>query len=39
MFECMVEMLIGLIETIPYLIGLFLSFNFIGDLLFNRSRI
>lgn len=34
MFECMVEMLIGLIETIPYLIGLYICFGFIGSLLF-----
>ena len=36
MFECIETMLIQLIDCVPYLIGLFLIFEFIGSLLFNK---
>lgn len=36
MFECMETMLLQLIDCIPEMIGLFLIFNFIGSLLFDR---
>lgn len=36
MFECMQTMLLQLIDCMPGLIGLFLIFNFIGELLFGK---
>lgn len=36
MFECMQTMLLQLIDCIPGLIGLFVLFNLIGSLLFDK---
>lgn len=36
MFECIETMLIQLIDLVPGLIALFLVFNFIGSLLFDK---
>lgn len=36
MFECMIQMLIQLIECIPVLFGVYLIFVFLKDLLFRE---
>lgn len=36
MMECMIQMLIQLIECIPALLGIYLIFNFAGSLLFKE---
>ena len=36
MFECMEQMLVQFIECIPTLLGLYLIFNFTGNLLFKE---
>lgn len=38
MFECVELMITQLIDCVPYFIGLFLIFNFIGSLLFGKDR-
>lgn len=37
MFEIIEEMLIKLVDYIPYLFGLYLMFDLIGGLLFNKK--